>query len=163
MRHHWKFVSLTVVAGVSCALATLALPGIAEANPFFAKQSGLGCSGCHQPGQEEAGVKGLNPAGLAFKNCGYKTGCSAPPAPVAKTSETDNGFANFNNNCPAGQVRWVTVRPGRNDSDRDLVLLMEPGQRIKVAVPKGSTFAGMCNQPPKDSGQFSWVRLDSTF
>lgn len=56
MRHHWKFVSLIVVAGVSCALATLALPGIAEANPFFAKQSGLGCSGCHQPGQEEAGV-----------------------------------------------------------------------------------------------------------
>ena len=162
MRHRWKFASLVAVAGVSCA-AALALPGIAEANPFFAKQTGQGCGTCHLPGQEEAGPKGLNPAGMAFKNCGYKTGCSAAPAPVAATSENNNGLANFTNSCPAGQPRWVTVRAGRNGAERDVVLILEPGQRLKVAVSKGSTFAGKCNEPQKDSAQFSWIRLDSTF
>lgn len=113
MRHRWKLASLVAAAGVSCALATLGLSGIAQANPFFAKQTGLGCSGCHHPGQEEAGVKGLNPAGLAFKNCGYKSGCGAPPAPVAKTSETDNGFANFKLPGGPGAVGHDSARPQR--------------------------------------------------
>ena len=160
MHRNWKFAAVAAALGVSCALTTL--PGIAEANIFFANQTGLSCTGCHQPGQEEKGPAGLNSGGLAFKSCGYKVGCvsAAPPAPVPATTENNKGLATFNNNCPSGQPRWIVVRAGRNDADRDVTLILEPGQHVKTVVTQGSTFAGQCNSPPRDSGQFSWIRID---
>lgn len=160
MRKSWKFAAVAAALGVSCALATV--PGIAEANTFFANQTGLSCTGCHQPGQEERGPAGLNAGGLAFKSCGYKVGCSsaAPPAPVPATTENNKGLATFHNNCPAGQPRWIIVRAGRNEPDRDMTLILEPGQNLKVVVSRGTTFSGQCNGPARDSGQFNWIRID---
>lgn len=162
MRKSWKPASIAAALGVSCALAAMALPKMADANTFFANQTGLSCTGCHQPGQEERGPAGLNSAGLAFKSCGYKVGCgsAAPPPPAPPTTESNKGLATFHNNCPAGQPRWIIVRAGRNEADRDVVLILEPGQNVKAVVSRGSTFSGQCNAPPRDSGQFSWIRID---
>jgi hypothetical protein len=83
-------------AGVGLALAMIAVaPHRAEANPYFAQQSGRDCAACHQPGREPEGPAGLNPAGLAFldayKRCNYQIVCaltSQPPVAPAPTFTT---------------------------------------------------------------------------
>jgi hypothetical protein len=52
------------------ALAASAWP--AEANPFFQRETGRPCAGCHLPGREEDGRSGLNRWGWSFLRCGYR-------------------------------------------------------------------------------------------
>ncbi len=143
----------------ACAVALLASAATtASANTFFATQTAKACTACHNPGQEQLGPRGLNNYGTAFKSCGYKD-CPAPAA-AAATTESNDGLAIFSNSCQGGQVRWVGLRPGRNITKRDVVLILDPGQRIKVGVSRGTTWAAQCGRPPSDNDQFHWVRLE---
>ncbi|WP_139374132.1 hypothetical protein [Enhydrobacter aerosaccus] len=161
MRRIWKlgfgFAGLGLLA---MAGALLVVPGIAAANPFFANQTGQPCTACHVPGQEQKGLQGLNAAGQAFKNCGFKVGCTANGATQTKTTEHNDGLATFTNTCSAGQTRWVVLRPGLNDASRDIALMLDPGSRQKVAVSKGTTYAAACGNAPGNGQQFFWIRLD---
>jgi hypothetical protein len=150
--------SIVAAAALGALVLVGATIGIAEANPFFASQTGKNCVDCHIPGQEQRGVQGLNGAGQAFKNCGFQANCAAKPA--AKTSETTNGIVTLGNNktCP-GQTRWVVLRPGKNEKDRDIILFLDTGHSVKVAVSRGTTWASSCGGA-NDNQQFSWVPLD---
>jgi hypothetical protein len=146
--------------GLLSALA-LAAPQTARANPFFQKQTGLPCSACHLSGQENLGEQGLNPVGRAFKSCGFKIGCDdARPAPVKHTTENWNGFGNLQNNCQGGQTEWVALRPGKNSSKRDVVLLLEPGGHIRVGLSQGTTYAYKCGSLPTDDQQYYYLNMD---
>ncbi|MBS0518220.1 MAG: hypothetical protein JSR90_05980 [Proteobacteria bacterium] len=161
MRRIWKCGLCLMGLGI-WGTTTLTLTSPADANTFFANQTGRPCSACHNPGQEEKGVQGLNAAGQAFKNCGFKFGCNAgsTSAPQQRTTEHDNGVATFSNNCANGQIRWVVLRPGMNDASRDVALIMDPGSRTKVGVSKGTTWAAACGNAPPNTQQFFWIKLD---
>jgi hypothetical protein len=70
-------------------------PHRAEANPYFAQQSGKDCSACHQPGREPEGPAGLNPSGLAFfdayKRCNYQIVCALTSSPAPAPAPAFNG------------------------------------------------------------------------
>jgi hypothetical protein len=153
-----KWSTRATVAALALGWAIAGVGSAVEANPFFAQQTGRSCADCHNPGQEQKGVQGLNATGQAFKNCGFKLGCAAP-APAAKTSEHSNGIAIFhNNNC--NNARLVAIRTGSNQSDQGVVLLIEPGQSVKVAVTRGSTWAGQCGGTSVANPKYSWITLD---
>lgn len=152
MRRNIKTILALAAGGLVLAAAT------ASANTFFANQTGKSCTDCHNPGQEQLGPRGLNNYGSAFKNCGYKD-CAGQAAPAA-TSENNQGIGTFVNNCPNGQTRFVGVRPGRNVHERNVILFLDPGQRLKVAVSQGTTWTGKCGAPPSDNDQYNWVKLD---
>lgn len=142
-------------------LAFTAWPRAASANPFFQQQTGLPCSSCHISGQENQGEQGLNPFGQAFKHCGFKLGCAAPPAPSQPhTTQFFNGLANFHNTCN-GQQRWVGIRVRKNDDDRTMGLVIDPGQSVTVAVPIGSTWAASCGAAPQGNTTFHYIALDT--
>lgn len=150
--------SIVAAAALGALVLVGATFGIAEANPFFATQTGKACADCHLSGQEQRGVQGLNGAGLAFKNCGFQLNCTVKPA--AKTTEHSDGILTFGNikSCP-GQTRWVVLRSGKNEKGRDIVLFLDPGHTVKVAVSQGTTWASSCGGA-NDNQQFNWVRLD---
>ncbi|MBV8407981.1 MAG: hypothetical protein JOY64_10160 [Alphaproteobacteria bacterium] len=153
-----KWSTRATVGAVAVVCLIAAAGDTAEANPFFAQQTGRACADCHNPGQEQRGVQGLNATGLAFKDCGFKFGCTAP-APAAKTSEHSNGIAVFhNNNC--SNARLVAVRTSSSQSDQGVVLIIEPGQSVKVAVIRGSTWAGQCGGTSVANPKYAWITLD---
>jgi hypothetical protein len=163
MNGRWKFASGLGALGVVCGLAVVALPHKAGANVTFQQQTGLSCVSCHLPAQEQLGEKGLNGAGHAFKNCGYKLGCNATATPAPKTTETSGGVATFHNQCAAGQVRWVVVRAGLDQAERGIFLILEPGQHLKVGVTKGSTWTAKCNEVPSPNQPFTYLQLEQVF
>ena len=160
---HWKSAGLVGVLALASCIMALAWPHAASANPFFQKQTGLQCSSCHNSGQENQGERGLNPLGRAFKSCGFKLGCddtSHIPAPPPKphTSEFFGGLSIFHNNC-AGQQRWVAIRIHKNEIDRAMALVIEPGQSVTVAVPQGTVWAAGCGVAPTANASFQFLAL----
>ena len=171
-----KFGRGRLVAAMSAVVVSAGLAiGSASANEIFQQQTGKSCADCHRPNQEKLGVQGLNPMGLAFKNCGYKFGCSAaaPPSPSAppaatppaasvqtqNTTETHQGVATFSNTRCGAQTRTVVVRAGGNTRERSLILFVEPNQKIKVGVSRGTTWAASC-EAIKEDAQFRFVAID---
>lgn len=77
-------------AGAATAGAVLMLGFASEqadANPYWAQQTGKPCAACHYGGRETEGRAGLNPTGQAFLNCGYHFpsafgGCGGAAAPA---------------------------------------------------------------------------------
>ncbi|HEY5072357.1 MAG TPA: hypothetical protein VII63_10030 [Caulobacteraceae bacterium] len=159
-----KFAGPIAAFAAVFLLALVAWPRTAAATPLFKQQTGLPCSACHNSGQELQGEQGLNPVGRAFEACGEKLGCDdkgsfSRPAPVRHTTENFNGVANFTGKC-SGQTRWVALRPGRNAANRDLALILSPGDHVKVAVSQGSTFAARCGSAPDNDQQFQYINLE---
>ena len=69
-----------VAASAAIAWAAVAfVPGKADANPYWAQQTGQSCATCHYGGREREGRGGLNPTGQRFLACGYHFQCGAPP------------------------------------------------------------------------------------
>ncbi len=69
----------SIMAGSLLAAAAFAWPLASSANPYFAQQTGQPCTACHQPGQESAGLAGLNPTGQSFRACGEQPSCLRAP------------------------------------------------------------------------------------
>ena len=76
------------------------------------------------------------------------------------TTQTNDGLATFHNTNCGGQTRFILLRIGRNDQDREMLLVLSANQQTKVGVPKGSTWLANCGQPPADNGKFTWIALD---
>jgi len=152
-------ITISAAAGLML-LAGLAAPG-ARATPFFTQQTGLRCVSCHNAGQEADGVAGLNAFGITFKQCGYHVGCAVPPPPppVALTTQSHDGLAVFKNVCAPGQQLFLALRPGKNSAKRDIVIILDPGDHVKMGLQAGSTLATACDHIPSDSDDFRWVNL----
>jgi hypothetical protein len=158
----WKFASLAAATTLAACVMALAWPHAASANPFFQKQTGLPCSSCHNSGQENQGEQGLNAVGRAFKSCGFKLGCDSPaptPPPRPKTTEFFDGLATFHGSCP-GQQRWVTIRVRKNEVERAMGLVIDPGQNVTIAVPIGTVWASGCGTSAGlDPSSFHFITL----
>ncbi|MFO1079985.1 MAG: hypothetical protein U1E23_05075 [Reyranellaceae bacterium] len=76
------------------------------------------------------------------------------------TTQTNDGMATFHNTNCGGQTRFILLRIGRNDQDREMLLVLSANQQAKVGVPKSSTWLANCGQPPADNGKFGWIALD---
>ena len=148
-----------VAAAAFVVSAWLALAPV-EANQIFQQQTGKSCADCHLPNQEALGVKGLNAMGAAFKDCGFKFGCATPPKSAQNTTETHQGMATFSNTQCSGQTRSVTLRAGGNSQDRAILLFIEPNQKIKTGVSRGTMWAANCGIAASDNAQFHFVHLD---
>lgn len=161
MRINWRSGALFGALGLVTAVVMAATPQSARANPYFQQQTGLACSACHLSGQENIGEQGLNPVGRAFKACGFKLGCDdARTAPVQHTTENWNGLRTFQNGCKNGQALWVALRPGKNSSNRDVVLVIEPGNHIQVGLSQNTSYAAKCGSAPTDEQRYYYVNLD---
>jgi hypothetical protein len=86
-----------------CLLLNLALPGIAQALPAFARQTGQNCVACHAGGQ----FPELTPYGRLFKLTGYTIGERTVPlsvmgvasySKVRDTSKSDDPTVDFQKN-----------------------------------------------------------------
>jgi hypothetical protein len=164
MRVYWKSATLAMALASLSVLALLAWPHAASANPYFQKQTGLPCSACHNSGQENQGEQGLNPVGRAFKNCGFKLGCDdnarpAGPPPRPHTTEFFTGTAYFTGSC-VGQQRWISIRPARNEQDRTMAIVLDPGQRLMIAVSTGTTYSASCGVSASPNSPFHYITLD---
>ena len=179
MRLSWK-KSLSC-AGFVLALAMVAgTPHRAEANPYFAQQSGRDCSACHQPGREPEGAAGLNPGGLAFfdayKRCNYQIVCaltSQPPVTPAPTFSTvpsypqpapyypqaapSYGKAKFEDFCFGNSYFVVRVGGAPNHLVR---FKLDLGSKVHVELPGGSTFVSQCGGYPSTNGMFHPVTYE---
>lgn len=153
--------TLAVAGALALAMGWLGGTPPAAANPFFATQTKLPCSGCHLPGQEQNGQQSLNATGTTFLQCGYKPECikPAPAAPVQHTTEKYNGIARFDYACTNNQMEWVALRPGKNQSKRDIAVAIEPGNHVILGVSVGTTYASKCNTAPDNADQFYYLTL----
>ena len=107
---------------------------------------------------------GLRDAILAAATLGLCLAAAGAEAQTQKrTTQANDGALIFNNNVCNGMTRFVVLRVGRNDAERDMMLILSTGQSVKVAVPKGSTWRGSCGQPPRNEDQFAWIPLEEVF
>ena len=145
-------------AAAGMVSAWLALSPV-QANQIFQQQTGKACADCHLPNQEALGAKGLNPTGTAFKDCGFKFGCAAPPKPATNTTETHQGTVVFGNTKCSGQTRTVILLAGGNSKDRAILLFVEPNQKVRMGVSRGTTWAATCGTASGNE-QFHFVPLE---
>ena len=150
-----KLIAAAAAAMVSAWLAL----GSVQANQIFQQQTGKDCADCHLPNQEALGVKGLTAMGAAFKDCGFKFGCTVPPKPAANTTETHQGTVVFGNTKCSGQTRTVTLLAGGNSKDRAILLFVEPNQKIRMGVSRGTMWAATCGAANANE-QFHFVPLE---
>lgn len=80
-----------------------------------------------------------------------------------RTTQTDNGVLHFTNNNCNGQTRFIAMRIGGNTTDRDMILMLSPGQNVKVGVSRGSTWRGSCGSMPRDEDAFAWIPLEEVY
>ncbi|MFO1079984.1 MAG: hypothetical protein U1E23_05070 [Reyranellaceae bacterium] len=107
---------------------------------------------------------GLRLAALAAGMLGLCLAAAGAEAQSQKrTTQTNDGALMFSNTACNGMTRFVVLRVGRNDAERDMMLMLTAGQSVKVAVPKGSTWRGSCGQPPRNEDQFAWIPLEEVF
>jgi hypothetical protein len=142
------------------AFALLAGMSFADANPFFARQTGQPCVACHQPGQEQRGASGLNSTGLAFKDCGETPGCfGAPTSPQSfvKTTATQGGSATFTHKGCHHQSRYITIRLG---GSIPVGFVLDRGMEVHVVVARNSTFASRCGGYPGPDANYRTITLD---
>lgn len=164
-------------AGFGLALVMIAVaPHRAQANPYFAQQSGRDCAACHQPGREPEGAAGLNPAGLAFldayKRCNYQIVCAltsqppvtpAPsypsyqPSPYYPQAALSYGKAKFKDFCFGNS--YFAVRVGGNPN-HIIRFKLDLGSKVHIELPDGSTFVSQCGGFPSTNGNFHSVTFE---
>lgn len=149
-----------VVSALIVVFALVAAASVADANPFFARQTGQPCVACHQPGQEQRGASGLNSTGLAFKDCGETPGCfGAPASPQSfvKTTATQGGSATFTHKGCHHQSRYLTIRLGDGGS---VSFVLDRDMDVHVMVAQNSTFASACGGFPGPGANYHIIKLD---
>lgn len=80
-----------------------------------------------------------------------------------RTTQTDNGVLHFSNTNCNGQTRFIALRAGGNTTDRDIIMMLSPGQNVKVGVSRGSTWRGSCGSMPRDEDTFAWIPLEEVY